>query len=585
MKAKSILLTIVAFVCLTQACLAVPMGTAFTYQGRLTDTGSPAEGIYEMEFTLHDSAADPNELGTFSPGIVDVAGGYFTVAVDFGSSVFNGDARWLEIGVRPQGSADPFTVLAPRQEVTPTPYALQTRGIFVNNLLNVGIGTLSPAGKLHVDGGEAMDGTPGGGLFFKAQDGGDGWVMQNDGADGGDILLLPGEGGEEFDRGIPGADGNVGIRTMDPLSKLSVGGDGLINTGIYGNGINQGVYGDGSAYGVFGSGSYSGVHGEDKESGSFGRLGHDTCGVYASGTVYGGYFLGDGYFSGDVGIGTMSPDAQLHISGASSQRIHLESTFAAGTAFIKTSNGDRTWQFGTASSEPFIIQDLTAGPIRMKIDTTGNVGIGAGSPVTKLHIEGGTDASLTGGGFLVTGSVGSINVVIDNNEIMARNNGAAAPLYLNKGSGNVIVGVLEITGGSDLAEPFKVTGEESIEPGMVVAIDPEHTGQLRIADRAYDRTVAGIVSGANGINPGMTMRQEDTLANGSILVALTGRVYVWADASNGLIEPGDLLTTSKTPGHAMKVTDYSKAHGAILGKAMSSLQQGKGLVLVLVTLQ
>jgi hypothetical protein len=68
-------------------------------------------------------------------------------------------------------------------------------------------------------------------------------------------------------------------------------------------------------------------------------------------------------------------------------------------------------------------------------------------------------------------------------------------------------------------------------------------------------------------------------------VALSGRVYCEADASNGAIHPGDLLTTSGTQGHAMKVTDYDKAHGAIIGKAMSSLDHGEGLVLVLVSLQ
>jgi hypothetical protein len=68
-------------------------------------------------------------------------------------------------------------------------------------------------------------------------------------------------------------------------------------------------------------------------------------------------------------------------------------------------------------------------------------------------------------------------------------------------------------------------------------------------------------------------------------VALSGRVYVLADAGTGPIKPGDLLTTSDTPGHAMKVADQSKAQGAILGKAMSGLKEGRGLVLVLVTLQ
>ncbi len=66
---------------------------------------------------------------------------------------------------------------------------------------------------------------------------------------------------------------------------------------------------------------------------------------------------------------------------------------------------------------------------------------------------------------------------------------------------------------------------------------------------------------------------------------MTGRVYVQADATFGAIKPGDMLTTSETPGHAMKVTDHARAQGAILGKAMSGLKEGTGTVLVLVTLQ
>jgi hypothetical protein len=120
---------------------------------------------------------------------------------------------------------------------------------------------------------------------------------------------------------------------------------------------------------------------------------------------------------------------------------------------------------------------------------------------------------------------------------------------------------------------------------MVVCIDPEHPGKLIVSTKAYDRTVAGIISGAGGIKPGMLMGQSDSASDGWYPVALVGRVYVWADASYGSIEPGDLLTTSDTPGHAMKVTDYERAKGAIIGKAMSSLEEGRGLILVLVSLQ
>ena len=75
------------------------------------------------------------------------------------------------------------------------------------------------------------------------------------------------------------------------------------------------------------------------------------------------------------------------------------------------------------------------------------------------------------------------------------------------------------------------------------------------------------------------------MADGQHPVALTGRVWTWCDAATGAIAPGDLLTTSGRPGHAMKVTDHGKAQGAIIGKAMSSLREGTGLVLILVSLQ
>ena len=152
-------------------------------------------------------------------------------------------------------------------------------------------------------------------------------------------------------------------------------------------------------------------------------------------------------------------------------------------------------------------------------------------------------------------------------------------------SNNLSTATLTIRGGADLAEPFNITaGENEVTQGAVVVIDDQNPGQLKLTDQPYDIHVAGVVSGANGINPGIQMHQQGLLEGGKN-VALSGRVYVQADTSNGAIKPGDLLTTSSTPGHAMKVTDHAKAAGAILGKAMTSLSEGKGMVLVLVTLQ
>ncbi len=185
--------------------------------------------------------------------------------------------------------------------------------------------------------------------------------------------------------------------------------------------------------------------------------------------------------------------------------------------------------------------------------------------------------------------------------IYSRNSGGIGQLALwSSGSGDTaafspngdlyLVGELSATavtirGGADLAEPFAMTRPEEMDPGTVVAIDEENEGRLVMSRQDYDTRVAGVISGAGGIRPGLRLRQEGVMMEGDHHVALSGRVYVKADASPGAIKPGDLLTTSATPGHAMRAGDPRRARGAILGKAMSRLDHGLGLVLVLVTLQ
>jgi hypothetical protein len=103
-----------------------PVGTAFTYQGRLEDAGAPANGTYDLRFLLYDADVGGSQVGSilFKEDI-SVANGLFTVSLDFGSDVFAGEARWLEIGVRPGASTGAFSALASRQELTPTPNAIQ----------------------------------------------------------------------------------------------------------------------------------------------------------------------------------------------------------------------------------------------------------------------------------------------------------------------------------------------------------------------------------------------------------------------------------------------------------------------------
>jgi hypothetical protein len=118
-----------------------------------------------------------------------------------------------------------------------------------------------------------------------------------------------------------------------------------------------------------------------------------------------------------------------------------------------------------------------------------------------------------------------------------------------------------------------------------VEIDPDNPGQLRKARGAYNKRVAGVVAGANGLSKGIVLGNLEG-SEDHTPIAMSGRVWVYADATHEAIEPGDLLTTSDLPGHAMKASDPSRAHGAVIGKAMTRLEKGKtGMVLVLVNLQ
>ncbi|HBC46853.1 MAG TPA: hypothetical protein DEO84_00785 [candidate division Zixibacteria bacterium] len=142
--------------------------------------------------------------------------------------------------------------------------------------------------------------------------------------------------------------------------------------------------------------------------------------------------------------------------------------------------------------------------------------------------------------------------------------------------------VMELGEGLDYAEAFDISEGIDIAPGTVVAIDPENPGKLTSCKQAYDKRVAGIIAGAQGLASGVRLGTGKYDKD----VALAGRVYCQVEALDQNIEPGDLLTTSATPGYAMKASDHEKAQGAILGKAMEPLAKGqKGMILVLVTLQ
>ncbi|HET8678360.1 MAG TPA: hypothetical protein VFO63_21340, partial [Blastocatellia bacterium] len=112
-------------------CLTTPatfaQTNAFSYQGRFTDNGSPASGRYDLQFRLFDAPDGGAQQGpTLTFAVVEVDNGAFTVTLNFGPGIFPGADRFLEIGIRPSGSSDPYTTLSPRQPITSTPYAVRS---------------------------------------------------------------------------------------------------------------------------------------------------------------------------------------------------------------------------------------------------------------------------------------------------------------------------------------------------------------------------------------------------------------------------------------------------------------------------
>ena len=561
---KKQLIQTVALIALLSAVILQPsafaQGTAFTYQGQLSDNGNPANGSYDLTFAVFDALTVGNQVGSsLTNAATSASNGQFTVTLDFGPGVFTGDPRWLEIGVSTNGSGGAFTTLTPRQAITPTPYA-----ILANTASNVVPGSVvTTVNALHDDvmlaAGTNVTITPSGNTL---------------------TIASAGVGGS----GIWSVNGNntyytagaVGIGTASPAGALQVASGGLAVTGA---------------------------------SSPFAGAG---AGVFMESDTFGGALFAFDYTAalprplllnnpgGNVGIGTITPAAKLTVYDPASVSHRIETGGDVNAwARVGFANANGQWDVGTSRGYNgdqlyFNREGVASSALALQPngDATfgGNVTLSGSAAVShRIQTSGGVNSWTRIEFANADGqwNVGTSRGYNGDQFYLARQGSASAAFSIQPNGdayagGNLSVCALTIRGGCDLAEPFPM--REEIKKGSVVVIDSEHPGQLKLSTRAYDTRVAGIVSGGNGINPGIALHQEGALAEGQN-VALTGRVYVQADAAFGAITPGDLLTTSDTPGHAMRVSDHARAQGAILGKAMSTLSEGKGMVLVLVTLQ
>jgi hypothetical protein len=148
--------------------------------------------------------------------------------------------------------------------------------------------------------------------------------------------------------------------------------------------------------------------------------------------------------------------------------------------------------------------------------------------------------------------------------------------------GNVTVtGDIQLPG-ADCAEEFGVCGPDA-EPGTVMVIAEDE--RLHPSATPYDTRVAGVVAGGGDYKPGIVLDRRPETGERRRQLSLLGKVFCKVDAQYSPIRVGDMLTTSPTPGHAMTARDTNKAFGAVIGKALRPLENGRGMIPILIALQ
>ena len=279
--------------------------------------------------------------------------------------------------------------------------------------------------------------------------------------------------------------------------------------------------------------------------------------------------------TGNIFAGGDGSDGDLVLrSNAGTTRIHLDAT--GGNGWFGGSGADGDLVLFASSGENGDLADAT-----IHLDGQGaNIWAGGQGADGDLVLRNGAGQNrirldADGGNIWLGGNGADGDLVLfassgDNSTL------SQATIHLDGQSGDIVLQ------NADCAEDFDVADGEALEPGTVVALDEE--ARLRASSGAYDTRVVGIVAGAGGLRPGIILGRRGS-GSARLPVALMGRVYCKADAADGAIAAGDLLTTAGTPGHVMKATDPLRAFGAVVGKALGGLDRGTGLIQVLVALQ
>lgn len=381
--------------------------------------------------------------------------------------------------------------------------------------------------------------------------------------------------------------GNLGgVTAYSAVVKADNGGGARTGIGYYASAPSDGAHPSGDYYPFLQYGLYV-----DHLFGYYGEDAQNTYGIYVAGG-------GQNYFSGSVGIGTPAPNAPLTV-------VSIGGGPGSGSPTVSavTGNNNPSWGGGGGVAISAISRASDAGGARS------GYALYAAAPYDGSNASGGTYAFTSVGLF-----------VDDIYGYYGKNAAQTYGVYASGGGQNYfggsvgigttspsqkleVVGSIQVDGsivfpngggtqsvawtgslcGGDYAESIDVSDDrKNYEPGDVLVIDPHVEGKFLKASEAYSRTVAGIYSTKPGV---VGRRQTTTKSPDEISMAVIGIVPAKVSAENGAIHPGDMLVTSSVLGYAMKGTDYSRMFGAVIGKAMGSLDSGKGVIEILVTLQ
>jgi len=343
-----------------QLSTAFAQGTAFTYQGVLSQSGAAVNGSNDLTFTLYNASSGGATVGTSNVfNDLVISNGLFTVTLNFGASAFDGTARWLEIAARPGASTGGYTNLAPRTPITPTPYAIYAGSANATNL----VGTVQSAN---------LSG----------------------------VALLA--GGNALTGNQTVTSGSVGIGTTSPAKTLDVTGSasgvasgGSIDPSVFVRLNNSATDGNLSSSDLAGIGF---GHNSTRQAIVGGTFGNDFLDFYTGGLLTSPKMRIDnngGVTLNDPRVGAFGSGAIINLSDSFSGSVESSAIDSVGNG------GGFTWRNGALELRPvsrlniYRGSDVTsAGTVALTmIGSSGNVGIGTTTPANTLDVQGSADFS------------------------------------------------------------------------------------------------------------------------------------------------------------------------------------------------